>query len=906
MRRNVQQQQRSHDDEDVDHEDEHSVDGFSSLSLEDEIPTKTKKKTSTTSTTKTRGLTKASRLTHHQQQETSPQSFTSRRKKTTTATKKKNETIEVEEEEMDAEDGGEDEGIRDYSSDFSSETAATTTTSTSKLRRFVEGVCYRTIEMDVRSVALLRVLLGLTTLYDLWDRSHDLYAHYTDLGVFPRFVSLTSHYSHLYQISLHAIGGTLSFASIVFAIHALVALLLVVGYRSQTMALLNWALINSLIARCPPVTHGGDNYLKVVAFFSITLPLGACFSLDALLSSNYAFNRQHQQKQQQQQQQRHRRDIESSSPSPYEFCSPTSFAYVLQIALIYVTGFFHKSGDDWVVTRTATYYALSMSFFRRPPVGDLLMLFPSLMKLMTTLVLWWEGLGPLLFVCPIYHGPVRTFAAIGFSLMHLGFGLSMRLDEFIYIGMSAPLCLLPSWFWDSLFIPFLRRHFTSLGEHSSQVIRKSFTSATSHNDDINNSIDNDYKRRAVKNKKSRIDIVYTSTVPHFELNAKLACTFLLLPHTYKVHDASTYEKPQTTDRDDGSSTTTPSSLVWMIVDPNGSKQYGYNAFITIAKASPFLSWIPTRLLRIGLVKSGLWFFYDLFLSAYYYLYESSWSADSQMRKRLFSKMKKPKHKRTSGSVGGLMLESPMLNDHGAPIRRLLVKAVVISSIVFLIAWNLSYLELTKMEDYPAIVNDVGYLLQLDQGWSMFAPHPPHSEFYYTIVAKLEGGEEIELWRNGGIFEWVGNKQVNWDPPEPFHVPFYNHRWFKYYETYNRGMDNVEVHPLRLAFGRYLCREWNNRHSGNDTLYTFDVFYMWHDRYENYTFSEPHQELIWGHICYDKNETMSQDNVTSTDAALSNDASSSSSTEPEEDREQEGEGSQEGYQDYEGYEGYEVR
>lgn len=36
--------------------------------------------------------------------------------------------------------------------------------------------------MDYRSLALLRFGLGLTMFGDLWDRSSDLGAHYTDLG----------------------------------------------------------------------------------------------------------------------------------------------------------------------------------------------------------------------------------------------------------------------------------------------------------------------------------------------------------------------------------------------------------------------------------------------------------------------------------------------------------------------------------------------------------------------------------------------------------------------------------------------------------------------------------------------------------------------------------------------------
>ena len=38
--------------------------------------------------------------------------------------------------------------------------------------------------MDLRSLALFRVMLSIVMIGDLWDRSRDLHAHYTDLGAF--------------------------------------------------------------------------------------------------------------------------------------------------------------------------------------------------------------------------------------------------------------------------------------------------------------------------------------------------------------------------------------------------------------------------------------------------------------------------------------------------------------------------------------------------------------------------------------------------------------------------------------------------------------------------------------------------------------------------------------------------
>src|SRR4051794_36134476 len=61
----------------------------------------------------------------------------------------------------------------------------------------------RTFAIDLRSLAAMRILLGLATLWDLWARSARLTMFYTDAGVLPRSAvrDAASHLQSIYFTS---------------------------------------------------------------------------------------------------------------------------------------------------------------------------------------------------------------------------------------------------------------------------------------------------------------------------------------------------------------------------------------------------------------------------------------------------------------------------------------------------------------------------------------------------------------------------------------------------------------------------------------------------------------------------------------------------------------------------------
>ena len=126
---------------------------------------------------------------------------------------------------------------------------------------------------DLRSLAALRVILGVLVLVDLLDRSRDLRVHYTDFGMLPR-AALLSKFINGLAVCLHVSVGTWPGMLALFILQAAVAFALLVGFHTRLMAVLSWFLMYSLHLRNPVVLQGGDDLLRMLLFWGMFLPLG--------------------------------------------------------------------------------------------------------------------------------------------------------------------------------------------------------------------------------------------------------------------------------------------------------------------------------------------------------------------------------------------------------------------------------------------------------------------------------------------------------------------------------------------------------------------------------------------------------------------------------------------------------
>ena len=187
-----------------------------------------------------------------------------------------------------------------------------------KIRKLVSESFY----IDLRSLALFRVGVGMVCLYDLIMAWTELRIFYTDWGVLPRNLLLEGSGYEYYLWSLHNISGVTAVIHIIFAIHLIVIIMFIFGFKTRFATLMVWIFTISLIARNPTVITGAYVILRVALFWAIFLPLGAKWSIDESL------------------------DLKEKK-SQIRISSIASFALIFQIISIYFFAGMLKSDPIW-------------------------------------------------------------------------------------------------------------------------------------------------------------------------------------------------------------------------------------------------------------------------------------------------------------------------------------------------------------------------------------------------------------------------------------------------------------------------------------------------------------------------------------------------------------------------------
>jgi hypothetical protein len=278
------------------------------------------------------------------------------------------------------------------------------------------------LSIDVRSLAALRIALATLVLVDLASRARLLCTNYTDFGAHPRSAVLA--YREPFSLpSLHLLSGSAEAQAALFALAALVAIALAVGWHTRLATGLTWFLAISLQARHELVLDGGDHALRHLLFWCIFLPLGAFGSLDA-----------------------RRR---ASPPPARSVYSPASAALLLQGASLFLVTGLVKTGPEWTTDMTAIRYAIDREWWIRP-FGEWLLAHPFLPELLTPAVRWVEVLAPLLLFAPVAMLPLRLLGISGLWGMLAGLGLGLKLNLFPFIAGSGLIAFLPGALWDRL------------------------------------------------------------------------------------------------------------------------------------------------------------------------------------------------------------------------------------------------------------------------------------------------------------------------------------------------------------------------------------------------------------------------------------------------------------------------
>ena len=153
----------------------------------------------------------------------------------------------------------------------SSAPAPTSTKVRGWLRRWPER-----FGLDLRALALFRILLGVILLVDLAARAGDIGVFYADSGVLPRvdLLDRVDTGATPWSVSLHMISGLPGVQVALFAVAAFCAFCLLIGHRTRLFTVLSWLLLLSLHNRNPAVLNAGDVLFRMLLFWSMFLPSG--------------------------------------------------------------------------------------------------------------------------------------------------------------------------------------------------------------------------------------------------------------------------------------------------------------------------------------------------------------------------------------------------------------------------------------------------------------------------------------------------------------------------------------------------------------------------------------------------------------------------------------------------------
>lgn len=274
--------------------------------------------------------------------------------------------------------------------------------------------------IDLRSLALFRVLMGALAVADGLNRLSIAEAHYSDTGVLPR-VAYLSELAAPYEFSLNLLSGDWRFQAALILLQVLCAFSFMVGYRGRSSAFLTWILVLSFHTRLPLNAHGGDDVLRLMLFWSMFLPVSAKYSVDAILNSR-------------------------QEPLPISVSGFGAAAILLQLPYVYFFSFIQKWHPVWHTEFSALYYALNADHLVTAQ-GRWLLRFPTFLKLATLGTLILESAGPLLVFSPVFLPRLRMIVPAVFVLFHFCLFLGMYLGIFPWICAISWALFLPGEFW---------------------------------------------------------------------------------------------------------------------------------------------------------------------------------------------------------------------------------------------------------------------------------------------------------------------------------------------------------------------------------------------------------------------------------------------------------------------------
>ena len=275
--------------------------------------------------------------------------------------------------------------------------------------------------VDIRTLALFRVFLTVIVLIDLGVRIGDLETMYADQGVIPVHL-VKNHFAGTWRWSLFWLDGSIYVQGALFALTAILAVSLLVGFFTRIATVGTWIMLTSIYNRVPFAVSGADTLLVILFFWAMFLPLGRCWSVDAWRRG-------------------------TSPAQETTFLSGGTVAILIQVFLLYFCTGCYKAiyhADPGMLLQNT----LEWADYNRP-MGNWLLNFPNVLGFFSWATICFEVIAPWLLFSPWKTSKFRLWTLFCLVAMHVGIELTLSVALFSYVAAAGFCLFLPSEFWDA-------------------------------------------------------------------------------------------------------------------------------------------------------------------------------------------------------------------------------------------------------------------------------------------------------------------------------------------------------------------------------------------------------------------------------------------------------------------------
>jgi hypothetical protein len=125
--------------------------------------------------------------------------------------------------------------------------------------------------------------------------------------------------------------------------------------------------------------------------------------------------------------------------------------------------------------------------------------------------------------------------------------------------------------------------------------------------------------------------------------------------------------------------------------------------------------------------------------------------------------------------------------------------------------------------------------RLEQRWTMFAPVPQSQKKWIVAPAVTESGKVLDVFHG---------ERRPYEPVPKDWPPYRLQKWVKYYES----LEQKGFSPLRLYYGRWVCRMVNDGVPPGELVSSFSIELFVEPA--DPTSGKPREEIdLWDHRCF---------------------------------------------------------